>query len=77
MRIPANVGSTDRIIRFLLGLGALGFGITGPLADVGTTIAAVAGALLVVTAAVGYCPLYGVLGINTHDRTTRPRFGRG
>ena len=61
----ANVGTTDRIVRViavvaaLIGAFALGIGTVG-----GIALLVVAG-ILGVTAMVGVCPLYRVLGINT------------
>lgn len=59
-----NEGSIDRIARFLIGgalLGAAFLMFTG----LWQIVAGVAGAILLVTAAIGFCPLYMLLGINT------------
>ena len=58
-----NESSTDRIVRGVLGvLLAVGsFSLTGA----GSTLLAVFSAVMVVTAVVGFCPLYRVLGITT------------
>ena len=60
-----NVGSLDRIIRVLVGLGllALWFVLEGNLRFV-----ALVGLVPLFTAAVGYCPLYGLLGLRTRAR---------
>jgi hypothetical protein len=67
MKLPVNVGSVDRIIRMVLGAGlvalALGGSMTGPLLAVAGVVAAIA----LVTGAIGFCPLYFVLGISTAD----------
>ena len=64
-----NVGSIDKIVRFVLGavlilagLLALG-GLSGSILGI---IAAVVGVVLIVTAAIGWCPIWMALGINTH-----------
>jgi hypothetical protein len=63
--MQTNVGSTDRIIRAIVGIAApigavaLGVGTGGGIALL------VVGAIMVVTAAVAFCPLYRVLGLNT------------
>jgi hypothetical protein len=71
MRLPQNVGTLDRAIRIIVGL-ALGAGVVagavaGPLAYV---IGAVA-AIMLVTGAVGFCPLYALVRFST-----RPAPGR-
>jgi hypothetical protein len=60
--MSTNVGSIDRAVRVLLGLALLSafFLVAGPLRWL-----ALAGLVLLVTAAIGVCPLYSVLGINT------------
>ena len=65
MRLHRNVGTIDRVVRIIAGLGlaaALVAGaINGPLAAV---VGVVAG-LLVVTGAIGFCPLYALFRIST------------
>ena len=63
--MTANVGTTDRVIRVVLGIAliALGFGhiVTG-----GWAIAAyIVGAVALVTGVFRYCPAWTVFGINT------------
>ena len=58
--MKCNVGKIDRIIRVVLGIGLLGWGLTNSC-----IIADVVGALLLITAAIGWCPPYALLGINT------------
>jgi hypothetical protein len=55
--MQTNVGTTDRIIRAIAGIAAL---IGALVLGIGTV-----GGILAVTAAVGFCPLYQVLGMNT------------
>jgi hypothetical protein len=65
MKLPGNVGSIDRVVRIVLGIGlvavALGGSVAGPLLAVVWLVAAIA----LVTGAIGFCPLYFVLGIST------------
>ncbi len=65
MKLPQNVGSIDRGIRIVLGIGlgavALGGAVAGALVAVLWAVAAIA----LVTGAIGFCPLYFVLGIST------------
>ena len=57
-----NVGSIDAIVRILIGLAIIGFAFTleGPMRWIG-----LAAIIPFATAAVGFCPLYTLLGINT------------
>lgn len=60
-----NTGNVDRVIRMVAAVGA---GITafivGPTTVLGIVLLVVA-AILVVTAAVGFCPLYRLFGMST------------
>lgn len=59
-----NVGSTDRMIRAIVGIVALILFytvLTGAL----KWIALVVGTVMLLTAALGTCPPYALLGINT------------
>ncbi len=61
-----NVGMTDRMLRALVGVAALvaafGFGLlTGWM----VWVAAVVGVIMLATAAMGTCPIYRLVGINT------------
>lgn len=59
-----NESSTDRIIRFILGaiiLLAAMFWASGGL----QILFYIVGLVLIVTAAIGYCALYQILGIST------------
>lgn len=57
---PTNEGALDRVVRGLLGLGLLSLAFVGPKTPWGFV-----GILPLVTAAIGSCPLYTVLGIRT------------
>lgn len=60
-----NVSGLDRIIRVVIaiaaviGAAAVGFG------SVGAWILLAVGAIMLVTAVVGFCPLYRVFGVST------------
>ena len=60
-----NVGSIDRAIRALVGIALLAVylldGIQGALG----IVVLVAGIVMLGTAAIGWCPPYSLLGINT------------
>ncbi|RVT86974.1 DUF2892 domain-containing protein [Rhodobacteraceae bacterium CCMM004] len=65
-----NVGTTERVIRLLVGVILIALPLFGvlPLAGVWGWIALIAGAILVLTAAIRYCPLSQLFGINTCER---------
>lgn len=55
-----NIGSMDRIARVVVGLGLMALAATGVVGVWGWI-----GVVPVVTGAVGFCPAYTLLGINT------------
>ena len=55
-----NVGTVDKVIRIILGLVLLALVFVGPQTPWGWI-----GIIPLVTGLIGFCPLYGVLGINT------------
>ena len=60
-----NEGTADRIIRAIIGVVALVAAVAVGVGAVGGIVLLVLGGVLVVTGAVGFCPLYRVFGINT------------
>ena len=58
--MKCNVGKIDRILRGLVGVVAIAWGVMN-----GNVIADVIGAVLLFTAIIGWCPPYALLGINT------------
>lgn len=55
-----NEGTLDRIIRVLLGLVLLSLTVVGP-----QTMWGLVGLVPLITGAVGFCPLYKIVGLNT------------
>lgn len=55
-----NIGDTDRILRLIVGLIMLGSAVAGMIGVWGFI-----GVVPLVTAFLGFCPAYNVLGINT------------
>ena len=55
-----NVGAVDRAIRLVAGIVLLALVFVGPQTRWGYI-----GLVLIATAAVGYCPLYQILGVST------------
>lgn len=58
--MKANAGGIDRILRLVLGLALIGLTLSGTIGVWGWL-----GLVLVGTAAIGYCPLYPLIGLNT------------
>lgn len=61
--LAKNMGQTDRLIRAIVGVVAIiaFFMLSGALA----WVALVVGIVMLATSAMGSCPPYGLLGINT------------
>ncbi|HEY3365623.1 MAG TPA: DUF2892 domain-containing protein [Symbiobacteriaceae bacterium] len=61
--MKVNVGTADKLVRVVIALvaGYLGYVTGGVWAWVGYAVAAI----MLVTAAVGFCPLYTLFGLNT------------
>lgn len=59
-----NVGTTERLVRAILGVVFLAAAATY-FKDIWVYVAALIGIIMLVTAAVGSCFLYTLLGINT------------
>jgi hypothetical protein len=55
-----NVGGIDRILRIVAGLVLIALAVTGIVGIWGYI-----GVIPVVTAALGWCPAYSILGVNT------------
>ena len=60
-----NVGGIERPIRIVVGILAIGLGAFAGLPPIGTGVALVAGTIMLVTGAIGFCPVWTLLGINT------------
>ncbi len=58
--MPQNIGSIDRIIRIIVGLGLISLVFVGPMTPWGWI-----GIVPLATALLGWCPPYSLLGINT------------
>ncbi len=55
-----NLGITDRIIRAVAGLGIIAYGVFTE-----NYIVATIGAIPLLTAAIGFCPFYPLIKLNT------------
>jgi Protein of unknown function (DUF2892) len=65
-----NVGPLDRALRVLIGITLLAF---APVSDSPARWWGLLGLVPLLTAAIGYCPLYGVFGVSTCPRQASPR----
>jgi len=63
--MSTNESTLDRIIRGVVGAVALVVAVVVGVGSVGGILLVVVGGILVVTAAVGFCPLYRILGLST------------
>ena len=63
MALTGNVGRDDRIIRALIGVGFISLVFVGPETAWGWF-----GLVPLLTATVGFCPLYTKLGFDTSDK---------
>ena len=59
-----NEGTIDRLIRAIVGIIVLYFAYSS-LSGVAGVISYIVGIALLITAAIGYCHLYKILGIST------------
>ncbi len=60
-----NESSLDRVLRLVGAVIAVAVALAVGAGSVGGIVLLVVGAVLLVTAAVGFCPLYRVLGLST------------
>ena len=66
MEIVKNENVFDRFVKVLIGLIVLFFTFYFPLHIIFILILLFAALWLIITGLIGYCPLYNLLGINTH-----------
>ncbi|AWI88399.1 MULTISPECIES: DUF2892 domain-containing protein [Methylobacteriaceae] len=65
--MTTNVGRADRMLRLVGGFIVAGLGLT-MLTDIWAYVAVGIGVVLALTALVGSCPAYTILGLNTCRR---------
>jgi polyferredoxin len=63
--MKANESNVDRIIRAVAGVVLLFLGFGGALTGTWAIVANVLGAVMLLTAAIGFCPLYAVFKFST------------
>ena len=60
-----NMNGVDRIIRIIIAIAAVGGAAAVGFGSIGAWLLLVVGGIMLVTAAVGFCPLYRVFGVST------------
>ena len=60
-----NESSLDRVVRLVVAVVATVLGVVVGAGSVGGVLLFVVAAIMLVTAAVGFCPLYRIFGIST------------
>ncbi len=65
MKIPKNMGSTDRVLRSVGGVVLASLVYLGIITGIWALLAGVAAVALVLTSIVGFCPPYALFGWNT------------
>jgi hypothetical protein len=68
IKMTANIGNAERMTRFIAGALLLALGLFAPLHPYIQIALIAAGVIAVITAAVRFCPIWAVLGINTCGR---------
>ncbi len=63
-----NVGTIDRALRIVVGLALIAYALKLGLPDTGWNWAGWIGVVPLLTALVGNCPLYSLLGVSTSSR---------
>jgi hypothetical protein len=59
-----NVGSADKIVRIVVGIALIAFALFGP-ADIAWKWVGWIGVVAILTALMGWCPAYSILGLRT------------
>ena len=65
MKLQVNEGPIDRIVRVAAGIALLAVALLGLVASPLSLVAGAVGVILVATGALGFCPLYALVGFST------------
>jgi hypothetical protein len=63
--MKTNVGSMDKVIRIVLALIFAGLYFTGTVTGTVGLVLVILGGVFLVTALLGFCPLYAMVGLST------------
>jgi len=66
-----NESTLDRVVRLVVAVVATVLGVVVGAGSVGGVLLFVVAAIMLVTAAVGFCPLYRILGLSTRKEPVR------
>jgi hypothetical protein len=66
VRFPTNESTLDRVIRLIAGIALVGLNFAGLLGGPVAIVAWVVAGILLLTGAIGFCPLYALLRIRTN-----------
>ncbi|MDZ7361685.1 MAG: DUF2892 domain-containing protein [candidate division KSB1 bacterium] len=69
--MTANVGSLDRVVRWLVGAVLIMLGVFGVLEGTAAIIGYVVAAIALLTGTMSYCPLWAVCKINTAKKAAQ------
>ncbi|MDH5546662.1 MAG: DUF2892 domain-containing protein [Gammaproteobacteria bacterium] len=61
-----NLGTTDKIIRIIIGIACIGVIASGAVQGVLTIVLGVLAAIMILTALINFCPLYWLGKISTY-----------
>ncbi len=60
-----NVGTTDKLVRWILAAVLILLAVTGVLSGTWMYVAYIAAAVLILTSLMSFCGLYAIFGMNT------------
>lgn len=63
-----NEGATDRVLRAILGVVLLAVTLATGMEGAGKIVLMVVGGIALLTGAIGFCPLYRIVGLSTCKR---------
>jgi len=66
--MKSNVGIIDRVVRIVIALIFIGLYFTGVLSGILAIVLLVLAGVFILTALVGFCPLYLPFGIHTWEK---------
>ncbi len=71
--MKTNVGSLDRVIRFIIAIAAAVLIILGVVKGTWAIVIGIVGGIMLVTGILGFCGLYGLFGIRTCPMKAKPK----
>jgi Inner membrane protein YgaP-like, transmembrane domain len=63
--MKTNEGTLDRVIRVILGVALAALGLFGVVSGALMYVFYALAAILIITAAIGFCPLWAIFKVNT------------